>query len=58
MCGAGWRRIAFLTYNRASEGDRHAAYYEAKRRAMSAGTAGSISINKDFGGEIVQPAAC
>ena len=48
-----WRRSAYLTYNPESQGDLHAAYYEKKQAAMRAGQAGSISINKDFGGKIV-----
>ena len=50
-----WRRSGYLTYNLASEGDLHAAYYRKKLQAFSDGSAGSISINKDFGGDIVQP---
>ena len=38
----------------AREGDLHAAYYAKKREAFAQGTAGTISINKDFGGAIVQ----
>ena len=49
-----WRRSAYLTFNRAAEGDLHAAYYAKKREAFAQGTAGTISINKDFGGAIVQ----
>jgi len=52
-----WRRSAYLTYNRASEGDLHAAYYAKKRTATLAGRAGAISINKDFGGRVVAPPA-
>lgn len=48
-----WRRSAYLTYNPASQGDLHAAYYAKKHAAMRAGTAGTISINKDFGGNVV-----
>ena len=48
-----WRRSAFLTFNKASEGDLHGAYYAKKRAAMTEGVAGSISINKDFGGTII-----
>ena len=51
---ASWRRSAYLTFNRAAEGDLHAAYYAKKREAFAQGTAGTISINKDFGGAIVQ----
>jgi len=50
-----WRRSAYLTYNLASEGDFHAAYYRKKLLAFSDGSAGSISINDDFGGDIVHP---
>ena len=49
-----WRRSAYLTYNMASEGDLHAAYYQKKLSAFREGVAGDISINKDFGGEIVR----
>ena len=45
---ASWRRSAYLTFNRAAEGDLHAAYYAKKREAFAQGTAGTISINKDF----------
>jgi predicted HD phosphohydrolase/ectoine hydroxylase-related dioxygenase (phytanoyl-CoA dioxygenase family) len=48
-----WRRLAYLTFNPASEGDLHAQYYETKINMMKQGTAGSISINKDFGGEVL-----
>ena len=54
---ASWRRSAYLTFNRAAEGDLHAAYYAKKREAFAQGTAGTISINKDFGGAIVQAPA-
>lgn len=47
------RRIAYLTYNKLSEGDFNAAYYEAKLAVFRAGTGGSISINDDFAGKIV-----
>ena len=49
-----WRRSAYLTYNRAREGDFHGAYYSKKRAAFDDGSAGAISINRDFGGNIVQ----
>ena len=49
----GWRRLAYLTFNKASEGDLHEAYYDKKRETMRSGDAGSISINKDFGGDII-----
>jgi len=49
-----WRRSAYLTYNRRIEGDFHAAYYRKKLQAFSDGSAGSISINDDFGGDIVK----
>ena len=45
-----WRRSAYLTYNKASEGDFHSAYYRKKLAAFSNGSAGAISINDDFGG--------
>ena len=48
-------RSAYLTYNAAREGDFHAAYYRKKHQAFSDGSAGSISINDDFGGDIVKP---
>jgi len=50
-----WRRSAYLTYNKAAEGDFHAAYYRKKLQAFSDGSAGTISINDDFGGDIVHP---
>ena len=50
-----WRRSAYLTFNRAAEGDYHEAYYATKAKAFSEGVAGAISINDDFGGDIVQP---
>ena len=46
----GWRRAAYLTFNLASEGDLHAAYYAHKRATMAEG---AISLNLDFAGEIV-----
>jgi predicted HD phosphohydrolase/ectoine hydroxylase-related dioxygenase (phytanoyl-CoA dioxygenase family) len=49
----GWRRLAYLTYNVASEGDLHSKYYQTKIDMMKSGSAGTISINKDFGGTIV-----
>uniref|UniRef100_A0A7S0IQ31 HD domain-containing protein n=1 Tax=Calcidiscus leptoporus TaxID=127549 RepID=A0A7S0IQ31_9EUKA len=49
----GWRRSAYLTYNVAAEGDLHEAYYARKKAAWAAGTAGSISINRDFAGQAV-----
>ena len=54
-----WRRSAYLTYNKAVEGDFHAAYYQKKLQVWSEGkeATGSISINDDFGGEVVQPPA-
>jgi len=48
-----WRRSAYLTYNMQREGDFHTAYYRKKLQAFSDGSAGSISINDDFGGDIV-----
>ena len=48
------RRLAYLTYNPASQGEHHGAYYAAKLAAFADGTAGSISINDDFSGTIVQ----
>ena len=50
-----WRRSAYLTYNVEREGDLHSAYYRKKLQAISDGSAGSISINADFGGDIVKP---
>eukprot|EP00616_Rhizochromulina_sp_CCMP1243_P003009 CAMPEP_0118976016 /NCGR_PEP_ID=MMETSP1173-20130426/17557_1 /TAXON_ID=1034831 /ORGANISM="Rhizochromulina marina cf, Strain CCMP1243" /LENGTH=511 /DNA_ID=CAMNT_0006925993 /DNA_START=11 /DNA_END=1542 /DNA_ORIENTATION=- len=47
---AGWRRLAYLTFNPAGEGDHHAAYYEKKKSVMKEG---AISINLDFAGRIV-----
>lgn len=44
------RRAAYLTFNPASEGDLHAAYYQKKRQTMRAG---AISLNLDFAGEVV-----
>ena len=49
----GWRRLAYLTFNIKAEGDLHAAYYKKKMDVMKSGAAGSISINKDFGGEVL-----
>lgn len=46
----GWRRAAYLTFNRAAEGDLHAAYYAKKRATMAAG---AISLNLDFAGKVV-----
>jgi len=48
-----WRRAAYLTFNKRSEGDLHASYYAAKAAAFASGSAGAISVNKDFGGTIV-----
>ena len=50
-----WRRSAYLTYNVRREGDFHAAYYRAKAAAFADGSAGTISITKDFGGDVVHP---
>jgi len=52
-----WRRSAYLTFNRAAEGDLHKAYYAKKAAAWAAGAAGSISINNDFAGNVLTPAA-
>ena len=49
-----WRRAGYLTFNKLSEGDLHASYYDAKAAAVKEGTAGSISVNKDFGGDVVE----
>ncbi|GMH80321.1 hypothetical protein TrLO_g10525 [Triparma laevis f. longispina] len=49
----GWRRLAYLTFNMKSEGDLHERYYDKKIEVMRSGDAGSISINKDFGGDVV-----
>jgi 2-aminoethylphosphonate dioxygenase len=49
-----WRRAAYLTFNKLSDGgDCHSSYYKAKDDAMKNGTAGSISVNKDFGGDVI-----
>jgi len=48
-----WRRLAYLTFNKLSEGDLHEPYYKTKIDMMKQGTAGSISINKDFTGEVL-----
>ena len=50
-----WRRSGYLTYNLASEGDLHAAYYRKKHETWAAGQGGKISITDDFGGEVVTP---
>ena len=47
------RRAAYLTYNRAAEGDLHAAYYAKKAEVRAKGVGGSISVNEDFGGSAV-----
>lgn len=44
------RRLAYLTFNPAREGDLHEAYYAKKAEMMRSGT---ISINNDFAGKIV-----
>ena len=49
-----WRRAGYLTFNKLSEGDLHASYYDAKAAAVKEGTAGSISVNKDFGGNVIE----
>ena len=49
----GWRRLGYLTFNKMSEGDLHAPYYKVKMDLMSSGDAGTISVNKDFGGTVV-----
>ena len=49
----GWRRLAYLTFNMKNEGDFHSQYYAKKMAMMKEGNAGSISINKDFGGEVL-----
>ena len=50
-----WRRAAYLTFNKFSDGgDCHESYYKAKEDAMKTGKAGAISVNKDFGGEIIE----
>ena len=49
-----WRRACYLTFNKGSEGDLHESYYEAKATAFREGSAGSISVNKDFGGDIIE----
>ena len=45
-----WRRSGYFTFNKFSEGDFHRRYYEKKAEVMEQG---AISINKDFGGMIV-----
>ena len=47
------RRLAYLTYNKLSEGDLHAKYYKMKLDVFRANTGGTISVNRDFGGTIV-----
>jgi hypothetical protein len=47
------RRLAYLTFSPLAEGDHRITYYAAKAQAMAQGTAGSISINDDFSGKIV-----
>ena len=47
------RRLAYLTYNKLSEGNFHDSYYKAKLDVFRKGTGGSISINDDFAGKIV-----
>ena len=49
------RRLAYLTFNKESEGNFHDAYYQAKTQSFRDGTGGTISINDDFGGKIVNP---
>eukprot|EP00956_Cyclotella_meneghiniana_P014515 scaffold21748_cov58-Cyclotella_meneghiniana.AAC.1 len=48
------RRLAYLTFNKKSEGDFHDVYYAAKLESFRDGTGGTISINDDFGGKIVK----
>jgi len=51
---AHWRRAAYLTFNRASDGDHHERYYQEKKALVVAeGSGGPISINDDFAGTIV-----
>jgi hypothetical protein len=47
------RRLAYLTFNKESEGNFHDAYYKAKLESFRDGTGGTISINDDFSGTIV-----
>merc|ERR1712217_72499 len=48
------RRAVFFTYNLASEGDVHAAYYDEKHRgAKGFSTSSKISFQNDFQGTIV-----
>lgn len=47
------RRLAYLTYNKSSEGDFNEVYYAAKLNVFAKGTGGPISINDDFAGTIV-----
>ena len=48
------RRAAYLTYNKASEGDLHAAYYAKKSAVWATGGGGAISVNDDFAGDVVR----
>mmetsp|Transcript_34887 Transcript_34887/g.76934 ORF Transcript_34887/g.76934 Transcript_34887/m.76934 type:complete len:331 (-) Transcript_34887:79-1071(-) len=49
------RRAVFLTYNPASQGDHHAAYYAAKHsNALGFDGAQTISFQGDFQGKIVE----
>ena len=47
--------VCYFAEGAASEGDFHAAYYRAKAAAFADGSAGTISITKDFGGDVVHP---
>ena len=48
------RRLAYLTFNKESEGNFHDVYYAAKLKASRDGTGGTISLSDDFGGKIVR----
>lgn len=47
------RRLAYLTYNKSSEGNFNEKYYAAKLDVFAKGAGGPISINDDFAGKIV-----
>jgi hypothetical protein len=47
------RRLGFLTYNALAHGNLHDAYYAEKNRQFREKTAGPISVNDDFLGDIV-----
>lgn len=47
------RRAAFLTFNAASEGDFHEAYYEHKAKKMREGAGFAFSLIDDFAGTVL-----